>query len=163
MAVSGIPTSNPHQCTLQATSKWAVGHAGIHSPVNGLHLRSISFTNKLSQVVLRPLVISPDTKLEAKVHQGELETGSEYRHSQGPPPPHPPPQPLSIKPNSSFHHREGSLRHNFLLPYNLQTLQQDSSLPLHSVPLPLCYQNHWVLLGQCKTAPAILRATDLGK
>lgn len=66
MTVSRTHTNNPHLCPLQTTSKWAGSHE-TPSPKDGGHLWSVLSINKLSQVVMRPLVLFPDPKLEVKV------------------------------------------------------------------------------------------------
>lgn len=65
MTVFGPHTNNPHLCPLRATSK-RVGSHKIPLPKDRGLLWSVSSTNKLPQVVKRPLVLSPNTMLEAK-------------------------------------------------------------------------------------------------
>lgn len=66
------------------------GAVATRSPLPRMEdLRSVSPTNKFSQVVIRPLVLSPDTKLKAKIVTKVNWRHSEYRHSPGPgAPPH---------------------------------------------------------------------------
>lgn len=66
MTVSGIYTSNPYQCTLQTTSKRAMGHRLGAPKMGDICEASVSLTSFLS-IGDRALGMPSLTKLEARV------------------------------------------------------------------------------------------------
>lgn len=140
MTVSGIYTSNPHQCTLQTTSQQAVGHRLGAPKVGDTRGASVSLTSLLSRGD-RALGAPSLTKLEAGLVIKESRRRTRNAggaEQQLPPTPTP----------GSFHPRGGSLSLNSLLPHNPQALPLHTALsasPRSIPPLPCC-QNHGVLL-----------------
>ena len=133
MTVSGIYTSNPYQCTLQTTSKQAMGHrlgAPKMGDICGALVSLTSFLSSGDKALGTPSL----TKLEARVVIKE-----NWRQTQniGKAKQQLPPTPIP----GSFHPRGGSLSLNCLLPHKPQALALHTALCLSTFN-----QNHGVLL-----------------